>query len=98
MRPIGITMAAALAGAAIASLARGQDFQTFHCADGTEFVTAFYAGTRSAYVQLDGKALTLPRRISVTRPRYAAGNITLWMKDGRATLRRDQVSTECTAD
>ncbi len=94
----GVAAAAVLASALIAPAASAQVFLSFHCADGSEFVTAFFAGTRSVYVQLDGKALTLPRRISLSRPRYAAGGVTLWIKDRAATLRRDRVSTECTAD
>ncbi len=95
---IGLARTAVLASALIAPAAAAQDFLTFHCADGSEFVSALFAGTRSVYVQLDGKALTLPRRISLSRPRYAAGGVTLWIKDRAATLRRDRVSTECTAD
>lgn len=97
MTRLGVTIMAALASVTMVSPVSAQTFQTFHCADGSEFVVAFYAGTRSAYVQLDGKALTLPRRISLT-PRYAAGGITLWIRNGRATLRRDRVSTECAAN
>lgn len=88
----------ALLLAMLASSAPAQTFLTFHCHDGSEFVVAFYQGTRSAYVQLDGKALTLPRRISLSRPRYAAGGITMWIKERGATLRRGRTSTDCTAD
>jgi membrane-bound inhibitor of C-type lysozyme len=80
-----------------------QTFLTFHCADGTEFVTAFYRGRRSAYVQLDGKAMTLPPRISLSGARYSAGDITLRIKGNSATLTRGRHlsrgrrSTDCSS-
>jgi|SRR5215470_8207847 len=52
-----------LAAFAVAS-ALAETFLTFHCADGTEFVMVAREGARSASVQLDGKAVTLPRRLS----------------------------------
>jgi membrane-bound inhibitor of C-type lysozyme len=80
-----------------ATPAAAQTFLTFHCGDGTEFVTAFYQGTRSAYVKLDGKAVTLPRRISLSGARYSSGGITLRIKESAATLSRGRQSTECSS-
>jgi|SRR5580704_6345404 membrane-bound inhibitor of C-type lysozyme len=74
-----------------------QTFLTFHCGDGTEFVATFYESRRSAQVQLDGKALTLPRRLALFGPRYSAGGITLRMKGMAATLSRGRLSTECSS-
>ena len=74
-----------------------QTFLTFHCADGTEFVTAFRPGIRNAYLQLDGKAVTLPRRLSLSGVRYSAGGITLRIRQTTATLSRGRQSTECSS-
>jgi membrane-bound inhibitor of C-type lysozyme len=74
-----------------------QAFLTFHCRDGTEFVTVFYQGTRDAYVKLDGKSMTLPRRISFSGTRYSAGGITLRIKEKSVTLSRGRRMTECSS-
>ena len=85
-----------------ATSAAAQTFLTFHCGDGTEFVAALYRGTR-AYIQLDGKAMTLPRGISFSGARYSAGDITLRVKGNSATLTRGRYlsrtrrSTECSS-
>ena len=81
--------------------AAAQTLLTFHCGDGTEFGAALYQG--SAYVQLDGKAMTLPRRLSLSGTRYSAGDITLRVKGNSATLTRGRYlsrgrrSTECSS-
>ena len=79
--------------------AHAQTFTTYHCRDGTEFVAAFYQGTRSAYLKLDGHTMTLPRRISASGARYSTGGIALRIKGKAATLTRGwRQSTECSAD
>jgi membrane-bound inhibitor of C-type lysozyme len=79
------------------TLAAPLTFLAFHCDDGTEFVASFYEAGRRAQVQLDGKALTLPRRLALFGPRYSAGGITLRMKGMAATLSRGRRSTECSS-
>ena len=78
--------------------APAQKFVTYHCRDGTEFVAAFFADTRTVALQLDGKAITLASRISASGARYAKGGVTLWIKGAAATLRRCGQSTACAAD
>jgi membrane-bound inhibitor of C-type lysozyme len=70
-------------------------FSTYRCLDGSEFVAAFYEGDRRAHLQLDGKALTLPKRISTSGARYAKGDITLRMTKTATTLKRGKYVTEC---
>ena len=89
------TLAAGVGGA---TPAFAQTFLTFHCGDGTQFVAAFREGTRSAYVQLDGKAITLPRRLSLSGTRYSAGSTTLRIKQNTTTLSRGRQSTECSSN
>ena len=74
-----------------------QTFLTYSCLDGSEFVVAFFAGERSAHLQLDGKAMSLPRRLSLSGTRYAKGDITLRITKTVTTLERGKRSTECTA-
>ena len=75
-----------------------QVFTTYYCRDGSEFVVAFYEGDKRAYLQLDGKALTLARRLSVRGRRYAKGGVTLLFAKTGTTLKRGKHMTECTAD
>ena len=73
----------------------GQTFRTYRCYDGSQFVLAFYEGDKRAHVQLDGKALTLPKRISLSGSRYAKGDISLKITKTGITLKRGKQSTEC---
>jgi len=72
-----------------------QTFRTYRCYDGSQFVLAFYEGDKRAHVQLDGKALTLPKRISLSGSRYAKGDISLRIINTDIILKRGKQSTEC---
>jgi membrane-bound inhibitor of C-type lysozyme len=68
--------------------ARAQTFQNYGCADGSKFVVAFYPYDKRAHIQLDGKAVTLARRLSLSGARYVGADVTLGVtKDGAATLK-----------
>jgi membrane-bound inhibitor of C-type lysozyme len=84
--------AAVLPGAPAAA----QTFRTYHCRDGSEFIVAFYTGDTRAHVQLDGKAMALTKRLSVSGSRYAKGDVTLRMTKTGTTLKRGKQTTECT--
>ena len=90
-----------LAGAAAILIGQpsavAQTFLTYSCLDGSEFVVALFAGERSAYLKLDGKSMSLPRRLSLSGTRYAKGDITLWITKTATTLQRGKRSTGCTA-
>ena len=95
---IALTSMLAAQGAGITpAAAQTSALQTFRCDDGSNFVVAFYRGESRAHVQLDGKAMTLPRRLSLSRARYSAGGITLRIKDNAATLSRGRKTTECSS-
>jgi hypothetical protein len=72
-----------------------QTFRTYNCYDGSQFVLAFFEGDNRAHVQLDGKATTLPKRISLSGSRYAKGAISLRITRTVITLKRGKQSTEC---
>lgn len=68
--------------------ARAQSFQTYHCTDGSEFIVAFYPYDSRAYMQIDGRAVTLPRRLTLSGTRYSSGDVTLKIKrDGATTIK-----------
>jgi membrane-bound inhibitor of C-type lysozyme len=62
-----------------------QRFQTYHCADGTEFIVGFYPYDSRAYVQIDGREITLPRRLTLSGTRYSGGDVTLEISRDGAT-------------
>ena len=91
-----------LALAAIVSIfaiapTQAQTYLQYVCRGGAEFEAAFFEGTRAAFVQVDGKSLNLPKRISATGSRYAKDGVTFWVKGQRATLKRLGKTHECTA-
>jgi membrane-bound inhibitor of C-type lysozyme len=75
--------------------ANAETFSTYRCRDGSEFVVAFYEGDKRAHLQLDGKAATLSKRISVSGSRYSKGDITLRIAKTVTTLKRGKRLTEC---
>jgi membrane-bound inhibitor of C-type lysozyme len=88
----------AIAGAgmlAVALPAQAQNYHSYRCENGAHFELALFPNINAAYIQLDGKALTLPKFVSVTGTRYRKGGITVWLRGERATLRRAGVRTEC---
>jgi len=69
--------------------AQTTSFRNYHCADGTDFIVGFYPYDSRAYVQIDGRAVMLPKRLAVSGRRYSAAGITLKVsKLGRTTVKR----------
>jgi len=63
--------------AAGASPAMAQTFQNYRCADGTQFIVGFFEYDNRAHLQIDGKAVTLARRVGLSGARYTGGGVTL---------------------
>jgi len=72
-----------------------QTFRTYRCYDGSQFILALFEGDKRTHLQLDGKAVTLQKRISLSGPRYAKGDISLRITKTGITLKRGKQSTEC---
>jgi len=68
--------------------ASAQKFFNYTCADGSQLIAAFVPQSKSAYLQLDGKPMTLPQRISASGARYKKNNVTFWIKGNEAQLKR----------
>ncbi|NWG26360.1 MAG: MliC family protein [Pseudorhodoplanes sp.] len=49
---------------------------------------AVYFDRDAAFIQLDGKALKLPQRLSGSGARYAKGGVSFWIKGNDAMLKR----------
>lgn len=89
------TLAAALAGATGAA-AQGQ-FRDYRCADGTQFVMGLFQYDSRAHLQLDGKALTLTRRLALSGTRYSGAGVSVNIgRNGATALKRPRRSpTAC---
>ena len=64
---------AALCAAAVAAIPSGasaqSSFRNYRCADGSQFMVGFFQYDKRAHLQLDGKALTLPKRVALSGSR-----------------------------
>jgi membrane-bound inhibitor of C-type lysozyme len=89
---------AALCAAAVATIPSAasaqSSFRNYRCADGSQFMVGFFEYDKRAHLQLDGKALTLPKRVALTGSRYQAKGVTLRItKAGVVTLKHARRKT-----
>jgi membrane-bound inhibitor of C-type lysozyme len=83
-------MTGTLAGLSPAG-AQNTTFQSYRCADSTNFIVAFYPHDPSAYLQIDGGSLILRKRLSFSGVRYSAAGVTLrYAKDGAISVKRSR--------
>jgi membrane-bound inhibitor of C-type lysozyme len=61
------------------SPASAQTFESYRCADGTQFILAFYPGDKRAYLQIDGHAVTLKKGVALPGKRYSGSGVNLVM-------------------
>jgi membrane-bound inhibitor of C-type lysozyme len=86
---------AIFAAVAVAGIAAGwsgasaqSTLQSYRCADGSQFVVGFFQYDSRAHLQLDGKAVTLKKRISLSGSRYSGRGVTLRItRTGLTTLK-----------
>ena len=85
-----IIFGAALLVAGVAtgsSAALAQTFQSYRCADGTQFIVGFFEYDQRAHLQIDGKAVTLGRRLRLSGSRYSGGGVTLKITKTGTTIK-----------
>jgi len=83
----GALCVVAMAAAPSAASAQSS-FRNYRCADGAQFMVGFFQYDSRAHLQLDGKALTLPKRVALSGSRYQAKGVTLRItKAGVTTLK-----------
>jgi membrane-bound inhibitor of C-type lysozyme len=93
-----LLVAALFVAAAVASPAMAQTFQSYRCADGTQFIVGFFEYDKRAHLQIDGKAVTLARRFGLSGARYSGGGITLKItKTGTMVKHAGRPLTPCAA-
>ena len=73
----GALLALTFVFGASAASAQGTTWQNYRCADGTEFLVGFFGYDKRAHMQVDGKAVTLQKRIALGGSRYSGGGVTL---------------------
>jgi membrane-bound inhibitor of C-type lysozyme len=92
--PIAVTGWIVLTAAPVSA----QIFVNYICDDGTPLTAAFFTGDRTMRMQLGGKSLALPQRLSGSGARYAKAGVSFWIKGQQATLKRPKAkSTICRA-
>jgi hypothetical protein len=69
------------------SSALAQTFENYHCADGTRFILGFFKYDSRAHLQIDGRAVTLTRRLALSSSRYSGGGVTLVITKAGITVR-----------
>jgi membrane-bound inhibitor of C-type lysozyme len=77
--------AAGIAAASSAAFAQST-FKNYRCADGTQFVVGFFQYDSRAHLQLDGKAVTLAKRLAFSGSRYSGSGVTLKVTKAGATM------------
>jgi hypothetical protein len=75
------------AAGAGSSPAVAQSFQSYRCADGSQFIAGFFEYDRRAYVQIDGRAVTLGRRPALSGSRFSGGGVTLKITKAGVTVK-----------
>ena len=71
----GLWVAAAGASPALAQTT----WQNYRCADGSQFIVGFFQYDKRAHMQIDGKAVTLAKRLALSGSRYSGRGVTLTM-------------------
>jgi membrane-bound inhibitor of C-type lysozyme len=69
------------------SAALAQSFENYRCADGTRFIVGFFKYDSRAYLQIDGRAVMLKKRLALSGARYLGGGVTLMITKAGATIR-----------
>ena len=82
-----IIFGAALLVAGTGSAFAQTTFQNYRCADGSQFIVGFFEYDKRAHVQIDGKAVTLGKRLALSGSRYSGRGVTLTITKAGAKLK-----------
>jgi hypothetical protein len=67
--------------------ASAQSFQNYRCADGTHFIAGFYKYDSRAFLQVDGRAVTLTKRLALSGSTYSGSGVRLKITKAGVTLK-----------
>jgi membrane-bound inhibitor of C-type lysozyme len=62
-------------------------FENYRCADGSRFIVGFFQYDKRAHIQIDGRAVTLAKRLALSGSRYSGGGVTLKITKAGTTLK-----------
>jgi membrane-bound inhibitor of C-type lysozyme len=77
---------AAIAAGAPPAVAQ-TSFQSYRCADGSQFIVGFFGYDPRAHLQIDGRAVTLAKRPALSGSRYSGGGVTLKITRSGTTIK-----------
>ena len=69
------------------SPASAQTFRSYRCADGAQFIVGFFEYDKRAHMQINGRAVTLGKRLALSGARYSGGGVTLKITKTGTTLK-----------
>jgi membrane-bound inhibitor of C-type lysozyme len=78
---------AGIAAGALPAVAQQTSFQSYRCADGSQFIVGFFQYDKRAHLQIDGRAVTLGKRLALSGSRYSGGGVTLKITKAGTTLK-----------
>ena len=81
-------LVAGIAAGAPPAVGQQTSFQSYRCADGSQFIVGFFQYDTRAHLQIDGKSLTLTKRLALSGSRYSGGGVTLRITRSGTTLKR----------
>jgi len=82
----GLALLAAVV-ATTSSPAFAQTFQSYRCADGSQFIVGFFEYDKRAHMQINGRAVTLGKRLALSGARYSGGGVTSKITKTGTTLK-----------
>jgi membrane-bound inhibitor of C-type lysozyme len=91
-----LVFTATAAGLTLAAPASAQTYATYSCVNGSRFAAAFFDGY--AAIQIDGKSLILPQRVTISGARFAKSGVTLTVKGINVRIKHSGVTTDCTLE
>ena len=74
-------------------------WQNYSCGDGSQFLVGFFQYDKRAHMQIDGKAVTLNKRLWLAGSRYSGRGVTLTIGKAGAKLKHGKrPATTCEAN
>lgn len=68
-------------------------WQNYSCADGSQFIAGFFQYDKRAHLQIDGKGMTLDKRLALSGSRYSGRGVTLTITKAGARLKHGRRPT-----
>lgn len=91
-----ISLAAAFSAVGWIGPSHAQTKYHYECSDGSRFEVTFLPETQSAYLQIDGRSMLLPKRFSLISQRFKMDSYSFAMRaDGKAIMKHGGKTSDC---